>query len=206
MFPQACGPDPNAQNCTQFCTDPAKVFGSLETLANCMVYPTIADRYANNALSPEDQKWADQLGIQKSKTSDSLSLNITTTVHNCMYDYCYNSDTLPECREVSKGHYQAYPEDSFLNLTSTFYYPYDQGIKFDLDLCELLQAPVNEDIGGQGVYIISSFGGDFAYSDIGIYLVLDPEWTSGSRIFHGTVMEYLDVLLILGCPHLAVRV
>ena len=150
MFPNACGSDPDAQNCTTFCTDPSSMFANLDTLSNCMVYPTIADRYANGVLSVEDQRWADKLGILKSKINDTVSVNVTLTVQACMTAYC-SSDSLPGCKEDSESYLHENPEDSFLNLTSTFYFPYYSDTNPYFDICNYLTANVNQDIGGLGV-------------------------------------------------------
>ena len=148
-------------NCTASCQDESEVFGGLDTLHNCMVYPTVADLYARNNLS--DRTLPATYNIQKAKVNSTLYINITTTIRTCLVDMC--KDT-PGCTEYldqpneqgtwSSSNMMWY---SPLNLTSTFYLYSDTYRDYVSDvfpLCEYVPQSFNPDIGGIGVRRLSA--------------------------------------------------
>lgn len=152
VFADACGPDLSAQNCTASCQNPSTVFRGLGTLRNCMAYPSIADQYAHDQLSPEAQKTAENLGIQKRGVNDTVSKSIISTVGTCLKDYC---DSLPGCSQNMKAELDQAPDTAMLNFTSTFYIGTEYYIEHYFDLCSFLPDSallVNQDIGGIGVF------------------------------------------------------
>ena len=150
LFQDACSQDDGSQNCTASCEDQNKVFGSLDTLHNCMVYPTVADLYARNNLS--DPTLPAQYNIQKAKVNSTVYKNITTTIQTCLIDMC---TATPGCSEYLNQSTGRNLWSSPLNLTSTFYLHsednrgYSSGSGFPL--CEYVPESFNPDIGGIGV-------------------------------------------------------
>ena len=124
-----------------------------------MVYPTVADLYARGNLSntslPNDYK------IQKANVTSRLYTNITTTIKNCLIDYCA---ALPGCTEGLKDwdlNRNDRNASSPYNLTSSFYlyksgvytseYYDDATSSSRFDLCDYVPESLNADIGGIGV-------------------------------------------------------
>ncbi len=150
FFQNGCLQPDGSQNCTASCQDSNAVFGSLDTLHNCMVYPTVADLYARNNLSntslPEYHK------IQKSKVNSTLSINITTTIQSCLIDFC---TATPGCTSALKEYDEYDKMYSPSNLTSSFYIFYQAGRSSSFDVCQYVPGSFNPDIGGIGVGWVS---------------------------------------------------
>ena len=147
LFTTGCSQPDETQNCTASCLDKNNIFGSLDTLHNCMVYPTVANLYANNNLTNADLPA--QYHILKSKFNSTLYNSMTNVIQTCLVDYC---TTLPGCIESLQGYEK---ESSPSNSTSTFYMPYQseniyQGESW-FDFCEYVPQSFNQDIGGIGV-------------------------------------------------------
>jgi len=172
VFETACGADPNNQNCTASCLKPETVFGSLDTLRNCMAYPNIANEFANNRLSPDDQTTAKKLGIERTSINDTLSIDVIHTVLTCLHDYC---DSLPGCMDAMKRELVDYSEGAMLNQTSTFYFGGNGSPDSDFNPCSFLPQSflnVNQDIGGIGVFDLkSSRPGLLLTSNRSMYLI-----------------------------------
>ena len=154
LFHNACLQDNGTQDCTASCQDLSKMFGSLDTLHNCMVYPTVADLAARNNLS--NASLAEYYNIQKSKVGTGLSKNITTTIQTCLVDYCTTTLSGLGCKEYL---YAVPNTSSPLNVSSAFYiyntdpengYNEDDG-GVNFDLCMFIPNSLNPDIGGIGV-------------------------------------------------------
>ena len=148
LFQDGCLQNDGSQNCTASCQDENKIFGSLDTLHNCMVYPTLADLYYRNNLS--DPTVPARYNIQKAKVNSTLYKNITTTIQACLIDMCTET---PGCDENLKANSQEEMWSSPLNLTSTFYLYSDEdgGYGESFSLCEYVPESFNQDIGGIGV-------------------------------------------------------
>ena len=148
LFQHGCSQDDGSQNCTASCQDENKVFGSLDTLRNCMVYPTVADLYFSNNFS--DPTLPAHYNIQKAKVNSTVYKNITTTIQTCLIDMCNATSGCIEYLNQSSVHSM---ESSPLNLTSTFYL-YSSAYRTytnDYPLCEYVPESFNPDIGGIGV-------------------------------------------------------
>ena len=148
LFKTGCTQEDGNQNCTAACLDYNQIFGGLETLHNCMVYPTVADLFARRNLSNVDL--AQQLNIKPSRMESPLYNNITTTIQNCLIDFC---ETLPGCHQALNEFNSSYSPS---NITSAFYiYLYnadDYGSEYNFwDFCDYVPQSFNPDIGGIGV-------------------------------------------------------
>ena len=154
LFHNACLQDNGTQDCTASCQDLSQIFGSLDTLHNCMVYPTVADLAARNNLS--NASLAEYYNIQKSKVGTGLSKNITTTIQTCLVDYCTTTLSGSGCQEYLYG---VENTSSPLNVSSAFYIyntDYENSYNEDdggsrFDLCMFIPNSLNPDIGGIGV-------------------------------------------------------
>ena len=148
LFQEGCSQDDGSQNCTASCQDENKVFGSLDTLHNCMVYPTVADMYARNNLS--DPTLPAHYNIQKARVNSTLYTKITTTIRTCLIDMC--TDT-PGCTEYLNQSNMESMQSSPSNLTSTFYIysDFERAYGSDFPLCGYVPESFNPDIGGIGV-------------------------------------------------------
>ena len=152
LFHSGCSQDDGTQNCTASCQNSSKVFASLDTLHNCMVYPTVADLYARDNLS--NASLAGYYNIQKSRVKSDLYNNITNTITSCLVDYCTITLNGSGCKERLSG---TSPESSPSNITSTLYV-YRESYGYDgsaIDFCDYVPKSFNPDIGGIGVRSLS---------------------------------------------------
>ena len=148
LFRDGCSQDDGSRNCTASCQDENKVFGSLDTLHNCMVYPTVADLYARNNLS--DPTLPAYYNIQKAKVNSTLYKKVTTTIQTCLIDMCNDA---PGCSEYLNQSNRNSMSSSPSNLTSTFYLysDTDRSYASTFPLCDYIPESFNPDIGGIGV-------------------------------------------------------
>ena len=148
LFQDGCLQDDGSQDCTASCQDRYKVFGSLDTLHNCMAYPTVADLYARGNLT--DPSLLLHFNIEKTKVNSTLYNNITSTIKNCLIDMC---TAAPGCTENLKAIDANGISSSPSNLNSTFYLQNQQqyGHSSYFDLCDYVPGSFNPDIGGIGV-------------------------------------------------------
>ena len=146
LFEQGCTQENGSQNCTAACQDSNQIFGSLDTLHNCMVYPTVADLWARRNLS--NVHLAQQLNIEPSRIESPLYNSITTTIQKCLIDFC---DTLSGCPRALN---ESGTFNSPSNITSAFYiysgYYYEDENN-GWDFCDYVPKSFNPDIGGIGV-------------------------------------------------------
>ncbi|CAD6591488.1 MAG: hypothetical protein ASARMPRED_005411 [Alectoria sarmentosa] len=149
LIQNGCLQNDGTQNCTASCQDPNDIFGSLDTLHNCMVYPTVADLYARSNLS--NASLAQTYGIEKSKMGSDLYNNITSTIQACLVDYCTITLDGSGCIEALKVFNAS---ASPMNINSTFYIYTDEYEGYDrFDFCQYVPSSFNPDIGGIGVYV-----------------------------------------------------
>lgn len=149
-----CLQEDGTHNCTASCQDVNAIFGSLDTLHNCMVYPTVADLYSRGNLS--NVSLAEYYNIEKSTVGSPLYTNITTTIKDCLSDYCSITLAGSGCAEAMGSVNTTY---SPLNINSTFYiynesntdHSYDGYDEDSFDICEYIPQSFNPDIGGIGV-------------------------------------------------------
>lgn len=62
LFPEACVQSSRDRDCTAACTDPVQIFSSLDTLHNCIIWPTIV---AGNPLSQDAAKLVGSLSYEQ---------------------------------------------------------------------------------------------------------------------------------------------
>ena len=149
LFQDGCSQDDGSQNCTASCQDENKAFASLDTLHNCIVYPTVADLYARNNLS--DPTLPAHYNIQKAKVNSTVYKTITTKIQSCLIDMC---SATPGCTDsLDQSSRGSGMSSSPLNLTSTFYLYSDtyRSYASDYFLCQYVPESFNPDIGGIGV-------------------------------------------------------
>ena len=150
FFRDGCLQEDRSQNCTASCLDENKIFGSLDTLHNCMVYPTVADLYARNNFS--DISLPDYYDIRKAKMNSPLYQDITTKIQNCLIDFC---TVTSDCSERLKRYDTNDMSHSPTNKTSSFYIynSYESFYSSDrFDFCDYVPKSFNADIGGIGVW------------------------------------------------------
>ena len=140
-----------SQNCTASCQNEDDIFGSLDTLHNCMVYPTIADLYARKNPTNASASLAGDYNIQPSKMGSPLSNNIIITIQKCLMDYCNITLNGSDCSEGLRQNNASYPTSSPSNVTSTFYIYNDSEGGNIFDFCQYVPKSLNSDIGGIGV-------------------------------------------------------
>ena len=149
LFQKGCLQPDGTQNCTASCLDESLMFGSLDTLHNCMVYSTVADLYARSNLS--DPSLPESYNIQKAKAKSPLLTTITTNIKDCLIAYC---NATAGCTEGLKAYDVESSETSPSNITSNFYifnYNSSYGSHPSFDFCEYVPRSLNPDIGGIGV-------------------------------------------------------
>ena len=155
LFQNGCLQPDGTKNCTASCQDKSVAFSSLDTLHNCMVYPTVAALYAGD--NPDrlgnlsNPGLAEDYNIQKAELNSTLSINITTTIKTCLVDYC---NATPGCTAGLKQYDANNNMSSPSNIDSNFYIynqiTYQFGIP-EFDICEFVPRSLNPDIGGIGV-------------------------------------------------------
>ena len=86
LFPEACIQSDGSPNCTAACLNNAQMFSNLETLHNCALFPTISIHLANNSLSANARRLAEELNIEPSGNESSLPSRISNAIQHCMLD------------------------------------------------------------------------------------------------------------------------
>lgn len=151
FFQDGCKQDNESQNCTASCQNETAIFGSLDTLRNCMLYPSLANAYATGDLN--NTETCDYYQIHKAKVNSDQYKNITTTIHKCLIDYCNNTLNTSYCKEHLQDYDNEYKYASPMNLTSAFYL--DDGRtshpSTSFSFCDYVPGSFNADIGGIGV-------------------------------------------------------
>ena len=117
-----------------------------------MIYPTVADLYEKGNLTPSAVNLAEYYKIEKSTVGSGLYTNITTTIKNCLSDWCNKN---PGCAEGLKNFNNNSLPYSPSNITSTFYIDDgnadNYGNEYEFDFCDYVPQSFNQDIGGIGV-------------------------------------------------------
>lgn len=149
LSPDACNIT-GLQNCTASCLNQSSLFGSLESLHNCLLYPAVAQLYVNGRFG--DAHLADSLGIDNKSHATQTANNITTIISSCLSDYCGVDKRCTENLPPSSGFFI---DNSTLSMPDSIYYSfyYDQPSIFQFDICEFVtpSSYLNADIGGIGV-------------------------------------------------------
>lgn len=149
LFTDACKQSDGGPNCTSTCSKNALMFENMSNLHNCMYYPKIAALLGNNSLNTSALEIAQDLSIPASKV-DLFHNPTTRRIRDCLLDCCAENDKLPGCNEYWKEHENDYP---------IFQGDWDfgaDGYRLVSIICRSLPAPVNSDIGGIGVWELTS--------------------------------------------------
>ena len=128
LFLDGCIQDDGAPNCTVACQNTTQIFSNLSTLHNCAVFPQISVHIANNSLTANALRLAEELKITSSKDDPSLPSNISNSIQKCLLDSCTGN-----CNN---------------NLTGTLFIP---SIDY-FSLCGPIPAYVDADVAGIGVW------------------------------------------------------
>ena len=177
LYTNGCIQTDGAPNCTAACQDEDQAFRTLESLNNCVLYIGIADAYANQDLSGNDTKVADELMIQNSTFGSSISQKVNSTITACFDAYCNGSaecEGLISIKSWETPHNNPDNPDSEYSEDATFNV-YEFGNQAD-ELCGYIArpSPLNSDIGGIGVY--ASYWIQSGLALLGTFLVLLWGW------------------------------
>ncbi|KAK4499216.1 hypothetical protein PRZ48_009729 [Zasmidium cellare] len=134
-------------NCTKACLDPQKLWNdedSAYTLHNCNAYPVVAQLWHAGNLTEKGIEVATSYGISNDSSAQLFSRPAGIT--NCITAYCDLNENKPSyCNGTGEPQFLGY-----FNITNTtskaFYFDYNP------NLCYQLNAEVNPDIGGIGVF------------------------------------------------------
>ena len=136
LFPNACKQRDGTPDCTAACQDKTQMFSSLETLHNCAVFPNISVHLANNGLTANARRLAEELNIKQSNHDSSLPSHISNLIQTCLLDSC-----MPKPKNYRPN-----------QLTGTQFIDNDF-----INICGSIQSHVNPDVGGIGVWSKSAF-------------------------------------------------
>lgn len=149
LFPDACEQDDNKRNCTTSCLNNEQMFASLDTLHNCVVWPSIYVADEKNGLLPFAAGLAGSLGLEKGGEESSLPSRISTSIQSCLLESC---DADEECGRNAN---MAFPSGGFrkhflATLTGDLYYGLNSSLVY-FDPCRYVSAPAAADVAGIGV-------------------------------------------------------
>ncbi len=102
LFPDACEQDDKTRNCTTSCLNKVQMFASLDTLHNCVLWPSIYVEDETNGLLPSATGLATSLGLEKGSEESRLPSDISTTIQSCLLDLCDNND---DCKRNADLHF-----------------------------------------------------------------------------------------------------
>lgn len=142
VFLDACIQGDGTPNCTAACQNQTQMFSNLMTLHNCAGFPEISVRLANNSLSADARRLAEDLRIEPSNDDSSMPSNISNAIQQCLYDSCSQNSS---CSRTLNPIHDTSEEDSPDNLTDIF-------IHASHLLCGPIPAHVDGDVGGIGVW------------------------------------------------------
>ena len=107
------------------------MFRNLETLHNCALFPTISVNLANNNLSTDARRLAEELNIEPSGNDSSLPSRISNAIQHCMLDSSNDNDAKKK---------QSPDDLTGISFASPYFNP-----------CASTTAYVDADVGGIGV-------------------------------------------------------
>ena len=149
LFPDACEQDDNNRNCTTSCLHNEQMFASLDTLHNCVVWPSIYVEDEKDGLLPFAASLAGSLGLEKGSKESSLPSNISTRIQSCLLDSC---DADEECGRNAN---MSFPSGGFrqhfsAQLTGDLYYGLNSSHVY-FNPCQYISGPATADVAGIGV-------------------------------------------------------
>ena len=143
LFPHACKQSDGTFNCTAACSDQnnSTTFSDLETLHNCAVFPEIFVNFANNNLTANARRLAEELNIKPSSNNSSLPSYVSNKIQTCLIDSCTKD---PDCNKTLNGTNSNRQPNNYTGasyITNGNYF----------SLCSYTPAYVDADVGGIGV-------------------------------------------------------
>ena len=149
LFPFACGQGNGPRNCTAACSDNGTMFSSLDTLHNCVVWPSIVVESAKDGLSPSSIPLVSSLGFGNGSSQPSLPSQISNNIQECLIKSCENDGV---CKlKANKTHQPGGFRKQFShNLTGDEYYNSNKSLVY-FNPCQYVSAPAIADVAGIGV-------------------------------------------------------
>ena len=145
LFPNACIQSDGAPNCTAACQNHTQMFSNLETLHNCAVFPEISVRLANNSLTTNALRLAEELKIKQSGPGSSLPSLISNAIQTCLLDSCSADSDCNRTLYANNRDHRPKNLTGLLFIDNEFF-----------PLCGSVPAFVNADVGGIGVWSTSA--------------------------------------------------
>ena len=148
LFPNACEQN-KSRNCTTSCLNSQQIFASLDTLHNCVVWPSIYVADEQGTLSPNATDLATPLGLEKGSANSSLPSNISNIIQTCLLDNC---DQKEECRARANHHSPSgdFRKDYSVTLTGNLYNGFNKSLSY-FNPCQYISAGATADVAGIGV-------------------------------------------------------
>lgn len=125
------------------------LFGSLESLHNCVLYPAVAQLYINGSLG--DTHLANTLGIHNKSQANQTANQVVTTVKSCLLYYCGGDLECEGYVSNSTFYYGNYTRSIDEMVYPPIYYIEPSIFQFDICRYAAPSSFLNADIGGIGV-------------------------------------------------------
>ena len=149
LFPNACEQVDKSRNCTSSCLKSQEMFASLDTLHNCVVWPSIYVADEKGALAPHADDLATSLGLERGSANSPLPSKISTIIQTCLLDACNEND---ECQK--KANHDSpngdFRKDHPVTLTGDLYYGINNSLSY-FTPCKYISAGATADVAGIGV-------------------------------------------------------
>ena len=147
LFPDACVQPNGGHNCTASCLDPKQIFASLDTLHNCVEWPSLIVGDETDKLAPSAADLAKSLGF--AKNNSPLPSQISNRIQSCLLASCANDEN---CNKTANQQFPpgGFRKHVFANLTGDLYYGMNTSIPY-FNPCHYISAPVTADVAGVGV-------------------------------------------------------
>lgn len=157
LYTQGCN-DIEPQNCTTACQDPAQIFKSPYTLQNCMVLSALAP---SNWMQRDDTSldWTQPLSDEAEELAIDFAINTTSPDFPSLASNV--TKTITGCFEKFNGPSANNQQAGYGMFFQPWYYPGDNEGFSGINVTDAplyvtgcpFEVPLNEDIGGIGVYI-----------------------------------------------------
>ena len=148
LFPNACGQSDGSRNCTSSCLNNQEIFASLDTLHNCVVWPSIYVADEKGTLSPNATDLAASLGLEKGSANSNLPSKISNIIQTCLLDACTQND---ECQKRANHHYSGdFRKNYSVTLTGDLYNGFNKSFSYFAP-CQYISAGATADVAGIGV-------------------------------------------------------
>lgn len=172
VFPDACIQRDGTPDCTAACQDKTQMFSNLKTLHNCAVFPHISVQLANNNLTVDARRVAEELKIEPSNDGSSLPSDVSNAIQSCLLDSCKNNENCAGTLDGPKLNHSPNKLTGTRFIDNTYF-----------TLCDPIPAYVNADVGGIGVMITSlRFFPPLLTISLGIYFLRYADGASLARV------------------------